>query len=206
MQIFFVEGNIGTGKSTFLSVIEKNFSDVAQVIYEPVDVWTSFTDNENRNILDYFYSDPKRYAYMFQNLAIISRIERVKMIDRTKQFVFIERSIWSDKFVFALQCHENNVLSDIEFKIYSRSFDWMEESITNAVQGKKFIYLDSNPEICYKRIHTRGRPEEQTISMEYLKQLDAKHKEWFSKVPQNDIIIVEDNFNISFIKSLMNLP
>ena len=64
--VYFVEGNIGTGKSTFLKMIEKCYPDDCQVIYEPLDTWTSFKDKEGVNILGHFYKDPKRYAYTFQ--------------------------------------------------------------------------------------------------------------------------------------------
>ena len=75
MPIYFIEGNIGTGKSTFLSMIETLFPE-NQVIYEPIDIWSSFTDEYGNSILDYFYKDQKRYAYTFQSLAFISRIEK----------------------------------------------------------------------------------------------------------------------------------
>ena len=53
-KIIFVEGNIGTGKSTFLKMIEKCYNDKYQVIYEPVDLWTNFKDSKGKNILKYF--------------------------------------------------------------------------------------------------------------------------------------------------------
>jgi len=43
-QVIFVEGNIGSGKSKLLSQIETYYGDECQVIYEPVDTWTSLKD------------------------------------------------------------------------------------------------------------------------------------------------------------------
>ena len=191
MLLIFVEGNIGTGKSTFLKMIEEYHGDCAQVIYEPVDVWTSFKDSEGRNILDFFYSDPKRYAYMFQNLAFISRIETLKGINTTKKFVFIERSIWSDKNVFAQNCHSNGVMTDLEYKLYNKWFDWMQEAIAEQVKGCLFMYLKCPSEISLSRLHARNRPEEKSITLEYLQQLEGRHDKWFSEIPSTNKIIMD---------------
>ena len=43
-EIFIVEGNIGSGKSTFLSRIKEILKDDVQVIYEPLDEWLSIKD------------------------------------------------------------------------------------------------------------------------------------------------------------------
>jgi deoxyadenosine/deoxycytidine kinase len=196
MQLFFVEGNIGTGKSTFLGMIEKHFGDRAQVIYEPVDVWTSFIDESTgQNILHYFYSDQIKYAYTFQNIALLSRLERLKSIDTTKEFVFIERSIWSDKRVFAENCHESGFMNNIEFKLYNSWFKWIEESVESLVKDKKFIYLVSSVQTCDDRIHIRNRPEEHSISKEYLFLLEKKHESWLKEVP--DCIRLDSRVNFT---------
>jgi deoxyadenosine/deoxycytidine kinase len=185
MQLFFVEGNIGTGKSTFLKMVEKHFGARAQVIYEPVDVWTSFIDESTgKNILHYFYENQCKYAYTFQNIALLSRLERLKSIDTSKDFVFIERSIWSDKRVFAENCFESGFMNNLEFKLYKSWFKWIEESVEHLVKEKKFIYLVSPVETCDARIHVRNRPEENSISRDYLTLLERKHEAWLSGNPE----------------------
>ena len=47
--IIFVEGNIATGKSTFLSLIAKHLKNI-QAIHEPVDKWTQLKDSNDINI------------------------------------------------------------------------------------------------------------------------------------------------------------
>ena len=61
-------------------MIEKHYGDKYQVIYEPLDLWIDFKDKKGKNILEYFYEDPKRYSYTFQNIAFISRVENLKKI------------------------------------------------------------------------------------------------------------------------------
>ena len=43
-EIFIVEGNIGSGKSTFLTRVKEILKDDVQVIYEPLDEWLSIKD------------------------------------------------------------------------------------------------------------------------------------------------------------------
>ena len=189
MQVFFIEGNIGTGKSTFLKMIEDLKNDRIQVIYEPVDVWTSFKDAEGKNILEYFYKDPQRFAYTFQNLAFISRVECLKTIDSSKDYVFIERSIWSDKNVFAENCFQSKLMTEIEYKLYNRWFTWMECSILKDIPNFQYIYLKCSPTISLQRLQFRNRNEESTVDLEYLIKLDQKHDEWLLKEQNNTIVI-----------------
>jgi deoxyadenosine/deoxycytidine kinase len=177
--VYFVEGNIGTGKSTFLKMIEMCYPHTCQVIYEPVDTWTSFKDKDGVNILGHFYKDPKRYAYTFQNIAFISKIEKLTEIDYSKRFIFIERSIWSDKNVFAKNCHLSGLMNDIEYQVYNTWFKWIEN---NAEIPSKFtfMYLKCSPETSYKRVNIRGRAEESGLGLDYLTQIHDRHEEWLS--------------------------
>jgi hypothetical protein len=72
---FCVEGNVGAGKSTYLSMI----SDIGkcneiQVVQEPVEQWQNV---KGENLLAQFYKDPKRYAFTFQQYVLLTRINRV---------------------------------------------------------------------------------------------------------------------------------
>jgi deoxyadenosine/deoxycytidine kinase len=192
-KIYFVEGNIGTGKSTFLKMVEAQNNDNYQVIYEPVDVWTNFKDSSGKNILQYFYEDPKRYAYTFQNTAFVSRVEKLKEIDDTKEAVFIERSIWSDKNVFAKNCFESGMMSQIEHMLYLKWFDWLEQNL--ALQGKcHFVYLRCSPETSFDRMKTRNRSEETCVSLEYLTHIHNKHEDWLKSSKNVTILNAEADF------------
>lgn len=40
------------------------------------------------------------------------------------------------------------------------------------------MYLRSTPEVVYERMKARGRPEESSVTLEYLQQLHASHERW----------------------------
>lgn len=192
-HVFFVEGNIGTGKSTFLSMIEKVYPNLIQVIYEPLDLWLEFQDKDGKNILQYFYEDSKRYAYTFQNIAFISRVEKLGEIDMTKKYVFIERSIWSDRNIFAKNCYDNGLMSEIEFTLYNKWFDWLSKNLKMDFTYS-FIYLQVNPEVSFERMNERNRKEENKISLEYLAQISQKHDDWLLNETR-DVRVIDAKVN-----------
>ena len=62
----YVEGNIGTGKTTFLSFLKKNIEH-SEVVYEPVDEWLSLTDSDGDNILQKFYENQHRWSLLLSD-------------------------------------------------------------------------------------------------------------------------------------------
>jgi deoxyadenosine/deoxycytidine kinase len=194
--IFFVEGNIGSGKSTFLKNIKIAFDGNSRVqfLQEPVDIWKSTKDVDGSNILEHFYSDMERFCYTFQSFAFISRIKQLDMIDQNADYVFIERSVHCDRNVFASACHDSNMMKDIEWQIYNTWFEWMEQKYIHIFNSARYIYLQCSAATAYERIGTRGRPEETGIDIKYLETLNAKHNEWLVPNSKTIILDAEQNF------------
>lgn len=170
---FIIEGNIGVGKSTFLRLI--NNSLPVQVVYEPHEAWQQVgTDN----LLERFYNDTKRWAYTFQSYAFVTRvIEQVEHARRNPHAIqILERSVFSDRYCFAKNCHELGYMNKLEWKLYTEWFSWLVENYTTKPAG--FIYLRAEPEICYKRLKYRERKEETGVALEYLEGLHQKHERW----------------------------
>ena len=159
----------------FLSRIKEILKDDVQVIYEPLDEWLSIKDETGKNILDYFYSDMERYCYAFQSMAFITRYQKTLTIDNTKKYVFIERSIFSDKKIFAENCRKNNIMSEIEWNIYHEWFKSMSKLITFP---HRFVYLRCSPEVSYQRLKGRNREEEKEVPLGYLRELHQRHEDW----------------------------
>ena len=80
--IFSIEGNIGSGKSTLVNLLNKNILSIDNktvvFIQEPVDIWNSIKDKNGTTILEKFYENQEKYAFSFQMMAYISRIHILK--------------------------------------------------------------------------------------------------------------------------------
>ena len=180
-MIVYIEGNIGSGKSTFVRLLlnelkKKGMNDYSYV-QEPVDEWMNIKDNEGINILDKFYHDPKKWSFPFQMTTFITRVQKLSDIPKNK-LAFVERSVFTDKNCFAKCLHESKHLNDIEWKLYCDWFDWLCN--TFSVEPCAYIYLKSSPIVALKRIKKRSRNEETTISLSYLSRLHEKHEMWMT--------------------------
>lgn len=167
-----VEGNIGAGKSTFLSIIKKHIS--LDILHEPTDAWQNINGH---NILDAFYKDANRWAYTFQTYAFITRILAQQERMKTSQGpLLVERSVYADRYCFAKNAYEMGVMSELEWHMYTQWFSWLMDLYVE--QPKGFIYLQTDPTVCYERLIKRDRSEEKAVKLEYLQLLHNKHENW----------------------------
>ncbi len=175
-KIIVIEGNIGAGKSTFLKLLSKTLN--AHLVNEPLEKWQNV---EGGNILDHFYKDTRRWAYTFQSYAFITRVlaleEQLKMTN--KPIIVLERSVYSDRYCFAKNCFELGLMSALEWSLYQEWFEWLMAHYHN--QPDAFVYLQTDPIVCYQRLLKRSRSEESDVSLEYLTMLHNKHENWLLK-------------------------
>ena len=178
--IISLDGNIGAGKSTLLKEIRSQIPEI-YIVDEPVDQWTYLIDEHEKNILELFYEDKKRWGYTFQTCALLSRqknmqtmLKHINSINSTPQIILTERSTLTDKHIFAEMLHRTGHLSTIDWELYNNMFDVISQSY--AVHG--VIYLSTSVKTSKERIGVRGRPEEDGISVEYLNDLHTQHEKW----------------------------
>lgn len=159
-----VEGNIGAGKSTLLAALASRGLDVVQ---EPIEAWT---DCHGVNLLAAFYAEPKRYAYVFQSVAFLSRLNALDAVGtRDAGLVFAERSPVSD-YCFARNCYESGMLDECEWAAYRY---WWTRPMR---MPDLVVYLRASPETCFERTQKRKRPEEAGVSLEYLQAIHDQHE------------------------------
>jgi len=145
----------------------------------------------NKNLLEEFYEDQTRWAYTFQSVAFRTRVKNLIGAPKDKINI-IERSVFTDRNVFAKTCYENSKLNDIEWNDYTSWFDWLTDEFNVKASG--YIYLRASPEISHERVKIRNRSGEDTIPFEYLKTLHEKHEEWLLNEKNVLVLDVVDDF------------
>jgi deoxyadenosine/deoxycytidine kinase len=186
-MIITVEGNIGSGKSTLLKNLENFKNENIVFVPEPVSEWLNIKSGD-KNALELFYENQKENSFWFQVLAYITRLRNLLNIIENNPYKIIicERSIYTDKYVFAKMLHEAGNISDIEWQTYSYWFD----TFKNKTKLDLILYVNTLPDECYNRIIKRSRPEEvDKISKEYLITCHQKHIDWFQETDSKIINI-----------------
>ena len=180
--IVSIEGNIGSGKSTLLANLQEYFKNYTKIIFlkEPVDEWESITDENGTSMLKLFYQDQKQYSFSFQMMALTTRIKLLKetIKNNPNSIIITERSLYTDKMVFAKMLYDSKNIEIQNYKIYLNLF----EIFAFDYKIDHVIYVNTSPEICYERIAKRSRDGESNISLEYLTKCHEYHNEMLSDI------------------------
>ena len=178
-KMILLEGNIAAGKSTVGEVLKA--SAMFDFIEEPVDAWQGGFAS---NLLDAFYHDMDRWAFTFQVVAFITRPKTWREIRTltSHRLVVLERSVYTDRHVFAPMLHDLGAISDAEWQVYCGLWDFVVSNY--CAEPDCIFYLRTPAEVCLKRILTRGRDEESGITLEYLRALETLHDKWLLGHPR----------------------
>lgn len=177
-EVTSIDGNIGSGKSTLMKNLREYYKDDPNVVFlrEPVDEWEKVKDENGITMLEKFYEDSEKYAFSFQMMAYVSRLkvfkESIKKINSSEKVKIItERSLYTDKMVFAKMLYDTNKIEKVNYQIYLNWFDTFSEEFP----VHKVIYVKTDPEKCHSRILKRSREGENLIPLEYLQSCDSYH-------------------------------
>jgi deoxyadenosine/deoxycytidine kinase len=190
--IISLEGNIGAGKSTLTKILLNELSEInIDFIDEPVSDWLNIMDKNDKNLLEYFYQDKKRWAYTFQSVAYITRLKNI--LNSTSSTIISDRSLECDYKTFAKMLRDDGYIDDIEWEAYNH---W--KSLYSDFLGKNikryYIYLKCRPDVAISRISKRNREEEKIISIDYINKLHDYHESWLNSKENVFIFDVNEDF------------
>ena len=200
--IISFDGNIGSGKSSVLKYFQHNFQQLCCnkkcnykicFLQEPVSVWESIIDkNDGKNIIEKFYENNEKYGFAFQMMAYISRLALLKeALTKDYDIIITERSIFTDKNVFAKMLYKDNKINDVEYQIYNKWFDEFSE----CIQKMKIVYIRTTPHVSEKRVLKRARIGE-SIPLSYLQNCHYYHDTWLYSpdiIEKGIVLIVDGN-------------
>ena len=146
-------GNIGAGKTTLLQHYGNTIDPIATA-YEP------FLNN-----LDNYYNGTIS-AFEFQLYVITKLCERNRTYN--KKDVLMERNLEDAVEIFTNVLTENKKITTQQQLIIYTLF---QSTIDKRLKSNFFIYLRTDPQVCFEIIKQRGRECEQHITLEYLTQL-----------------------------------
>jgi deoxyadenosine/deoxycytidine kinase len=159
MPRIVIDGNIGSGKTTQLGLLEQKGWEVRR---EPIDKWP----------LEEFYQDPKRWAFFF-HMVILQTLRPIKS-DRP---IIYERSLLSSRWVFWPVLVKNGFVTPGEHAMYDKYYEhysWLPDI---------YIFLSKDRDLAWEHIQKRGQAGDSGITKEYLEELGVEYENLLRSVP-----------------------
>jgi len=171
---------------------------------EPVDEWEKIKDTTGVTMLQKFYENQEKYSFAFQMMAYISRLKLMRQViadiitnktnNGEKYIIITERSLHTDKYVFAKMLYDQGKIEDICYQIYLNWFDEFAKDFPISC----VVYVNTLPIKCHERIHQRSRTGEDIIPLEYLQECHNYHEAFLNNTPEinNKKIMLDGNVNV----------
>ncbi len=180
-----VAGNIGAGKTSLAERLAQHFD--WKVHYE---------DTENNPYLRDFYNDMKRWAFNLQIYFLNSRYRQILRIQQGENTVIQDRTIYEDAHIFAPNLHEMGLMSTRDFENYLTLFELMSSQVRPP---DLLIYLKAGIPTLVRHISSRGREYEGSMSLDYLKRLNARYEAWIQGYQAGKLLIINVD-DLDFIR------
>jgi len=202
--IVSIDGNIGAGKTTLFRELQSKFSNRRNFVFldEPVSTWQTICDENGVSLLELFYKDSGAWSFSFQMAAYISRLVLLKEASEKnpKSIIITERSLNTDRQVFAKMLYNQNKINKVDYQIYLKWFD----TFAKDYPVQKIIYVKTDPLNCYSRIKLRAREGESVIPLDYLERCHSYHEEMVNPYNGPKIVIIDGNVDLNENKNIMS--
>ena len=192
-----IAGNIGAGKTSLTKQLSKSLK------------YKSYYEDVIANpYLDDFYNHMERWSFNLQIYFLNSRFKQLVAIDKGKENVIQDRTIYEDAFIFAPNLNAMGLMTQRDYDNYLSLFDTM---INLVKPPDLLVYLQSSIPNLVNKIHKRGRDYEKTISIEYLSRLNERYEAWITnynsgkllKINVDDLDFVENKADYETILELI---
>ncbi|MFC4652546.1 deoxynucleoside kinase [Lactococcus nasutitermitis] len=196
-MLIVLAGTIGAGKSSLARALGEHLG--TDVFYEAVD---------NNPVLDLYYQDPKKYAFLLQIYFLNKRFESIKMAYREDNNV-LDRSIFEDELFLTLNYKNGNV-TKTELDIYKELLGNMLEELDGMPKKRPdlLVYIDVSFETMLSRISQRGRSFEQIENQPELKayysQVHDEYPDWYKHYDVSPKLRI-DGDRIDFVNNSADL-
>jgi deoxyadenosine/deoxycytidine kinase len=176
-RLITIEGNIGAGKTTLATVLSKKLN--AALILE------EFTENP---FLANFYKNPEKYAFPLELFFMAERYKQLKELSQV-QSLFEGITVSDYMFIKCLLFAKVNLPAE-EFKLYQKLFDIINQQL---LQPDVLIYLHAPINKLQENIKKRNREYEQSISNQYLLDIEETYTTYIKQNNQKTIFIDASN-------------
>ena len=174
-----IAGNIGAGKTTLTKMLAKYYG------WEPRFESVSFNP-----YLEDYYSDIKRWAFCLETYFLKERFKDMMAVQKASHTIVQDRSIFEGVYVFVRNNYERGDLSERDFTTFMELFDLMKSQMK---MPDMMIYLRKSVPALIAQIHKRGPDYEQTMQIDYLKDLNEKYEDFIFHKYEGRVLVIDSD-------------
>lgn len=192
-MLIVLAGTIGAGKSSLAAALGEHLG--TEVFYEAVD---------NNPVLDLYYQDPKKYAFLLQIFFLNKRFKSIKEAYKADNNI-LDRSIFEDELFLTLNYKNGNV-TKTELEIYQELLGNMLEELEGMPKKRPdlLIYIDVSFDKMLERIEKRGRSFEQVDDNpgleDYYAQVHSEYPDWYENYQVSPKMKIDGN-QLDFVQN-----
>jgi deoxyadenosine/deoxycytidine kinase len=180
-------GNIGSGKTTLTEKLSKHYGWIP--LYESV---------EKNPYLEDFYEDMARWAFNLQVYFLNTRFRQISDIQSNNVTTIQDRTIYEDAYIFAANLYKSGHISERDYASYLDIFNSMIGFIDPP---DLLIYLKADIPKLVAQIQKRGRPYEDAMRIDYLKNLNKHYERWIEGYSESRLLVIDIN-SLDFVAKI----
>ena len=174
-----IAGNIGAGKTTLTKMLAKYYG------WEPRFESVSFNP-----YLEDYYGDINRWEFCLETYFLKERFKDMLAVQKSAHTIVQDRSIFEGVYVFVRNNYERGDLSQRDYETFMELFDLMKSQMK---MPDMMIYLRKSVPALIAQIQKRGRDYEQTMQIDYLKDLNDKYEDFIFHKYEGRVLVIDSD-------------
>ena len=177
-----IAGNIGSGKSTLTQMLAKHYG------WEP-----RYEAVEHNPYLEDYYRDIHRWSFNLEVYFLKERFRDLLTIAEADHTIIQDRTIYEGVYVFM---QNNKAMGNLSERDYLTYMELFEQMMSMVRVPDLMIYLRASVPHLVGNIQKRGREYEQTIQLDYLRNLNERYEDFiYNKYPGQVMTIEKDGLD-----------
>ncbi|MBR1922666.1 MAG: deoxynucleoside kinase [Paludibacteraceae bacterium] len=174
-----VAGNIGAGKTTLTKMLSRYYG------WEP-----RFESVGFNPYLDDYYKDIPRWSFCLETYFLKERFKDMLAIEQATHTIIQDRSLYEGVYVFVTNNYRRGDLSERDYTTYMELFGHIKRLLR---MPDLMIYLRKSVPSLIAQIQKRGRNYEQTMQIDYLRDLNNRYEDFIFREYEGKVLVIESD-------------
>jgi deoxyadenosine/deoxycytidine kinase len=129
----------------------------------------------------------EKWAFHSQIYFLIQKVKASHDISKHDKSIIVDRTFYEDGEIFAKNLYEIGKINDTDYGTYMELYNLLTDVLPKP---DLMIYMQADVDFLYNRITDRSRNYENSISKEYLSQLNKYYEDWIKRYKESKLLII----------------